>query len=183
MCLDRLDSRDSATQASRGRSGVWYAAAAAVLVLFGVVAPPLVESWTGVRPSVLRLVYAPLCHQMGERSLVLFGGPLAVCARCTGLYLGAVLGLAAGAWLFVGRPRTIPRPWLAALVLPTAVDGVLAALGVSPLGDVPRFALAIPAGCAAGVLLAIGIHDLVLLVASGRWVARRATDPRAVEES
>ena len=165
------------------RTGVMCATAAAAVVLLGVLAPPIVESWTGVRPSVLRLVYAPLCHQIDERSLALLSGPLAVCARCTGLYLGAVLGLASTCWLGIRRTSSVPRVWLGALVLPTAVDGVLAFVGSSPLTEWPRFVLALPAGGAAGFLLAIGIYDLVLLVAGRRWVARGATAPRAVEES
>lgn len=35
-----------------------------------------------------------VCHQKPERSFVLFGARLPVCARCTGIYLGAALGLA-----------------------------------------------------------------------------------------
>jgi uncharacterized membrane protein len=34
-----------------------------------------------------------ICHQRPERSFWLFGGSVAVCARCLGVYLGAALGL------------------------------------------------------------------------------------------
>jgi uncharacterized membrane protein len=164
------------------RAAVGYATVAALVVLLGVVLAPFLESWSGVRPSALRLVYAPLCHQIAERSLFVFGAPLAVCARCTGLYLGAMLGLALAKRLGVGRAAAVRRAWLGALVLPTLVDGALALLGLSPLADVPRFLLAIPAGGAAGMLLAVGIHDLVLLVAD-RLGVRSAPERGAVEES
>jgi uncharacterized membrane protein len=37
--------------------------------------------------------YAIVCHQRPERSFWVFGGGIAVCSRCLGIYLGAALGL------------------------------------------------------------------------------------------
>lgn len=37
-------------------------------------------------------VFAPFCHQSPERCFFLWGYPLAVCGRCTGIYLGFLLG-------------------------------------------------------------------------------------------
>jgi hypothetical protein len=34
-----------------------------------------------------------ICHQRPERSFALWGTPLPVCARCTGIYLGAAIGV------------------------------------------------------------------------------------------
>ena len=36
--------------------------------------------------------FAIVCHQQPERSFLLFGGTVAVCSRCLGIYLGAALG-------------------------------------------------------------------------------------------
>lgn len=41
------------------------------------------------------LVGYAICHQIPERSFVLGGRPLPLCARCTGTFLGAMVGLAA----------------------------------------------------------------------------------------
>jgi len=38
------------------------------------------------------LVFTPFCHQLPDRSFHLLGVPLAVCARCTGIYLGIFIG-------------------------------------------------------------------------------------------
>lgn len=38
------------------------------------------------------LVFTPICHQIPSRSFHLFGEPLAVCARCLGIYFGALGG-------------------------------------------------------------------------------------------
>jgi hypothetical protein len=45
---------------------------------------------------VLQRGFRLVCHQQPERSISLFGGHVAVCARCLGIYLGATLGAAAG---------------------------------------------------------------------------------------
>lgn len=37
--------------------------------------------------------FALVCHQRPERSFSFFGGSVAVCSRCLGIYLGAALGL------------------------------------------------------------------------------------------
>ncbi len=42
---------------------------------------------------VLHLGFALVCHQRPERCFWIFGAPVAVCARCLGIYLGAALGL------------------------------------------------------------------------------------------
>jgi uncharacterized membrane protein len=36
--------------------------------------------------------FSKVCHQLPERSLVLFGAPVAICVRCLGIYAGTALG-------------------------------------------------------------------------------------------
>ena len=56
--------------------------------------------------AIVRLAGAEVCHQRADRSFHLRGRPLAVCGRCTGLYLSAALGL-----LLSTAPRRRPtRP-------------------------------------------------------------------------
>lgn len=57
-----------------------------------------------------------ICHQIPERSFFINGRQMPLCARCTGTFLGAVLGLAA--MLAYGRRRAAGLP-------PIAVLGVL----------------------------------------------------------
>jgi uncharacterized membrane protein len=59
-----------------------------------------------------------ICHRIPERSFILNGRQLPLCARCTGTFLGAVLGLTA--MLLLGRRRASrlpPVPVLAVLVI------------------------------------------------------------------
>jgi uncharacterized membrane protein len=37
--------------------------------------------------------FALVCHQRTERCFWIFGAPVAVCARCLGIYVGAAIGL------------------------------------------------------------------------------------------
>ncbi len=68
-----------------------------------------------------------VCHQFPEHSHHVAGVPLPLCARCTGLYLGALLTMIFHAWR---RPRAmgVPRPWvlfaLALFFFAWAGDGV-----------------------------------------------------------
>ncbi|HKJ27474.1 MAG TPA: DUF2085 domain-containing protein [Anaerolineales bacterium] len=45
-----------------------------------------------------------ICHQIVERSFAVNGQPIALCARCTGMYLGAMIAMAYQ--LFLGRRRS-----------------------------------------------------------------------------
>jgi uncharacterized membrane protein len=127
---------------------------------------------------LLRLTYAPVCHQMPERSLAAAGLPLPVCTRCTGLYLGGLAGLVAGA-LRRGRGWRAPhRVWLLAALAPSGVDFVLGHLGGPALSNVPRLLVAFPAGVVAGLFLCEGLADLGRMIRTGRRPAGLATGAR-----
>jgi len=72
-----------------------------------------------------------VCHQASERSFHVAGFQLAVCARCTGLYLG----LALGACFYplvrsLKQADELPYRWLFAAALPMAIDHYLDYLGI-----------------------------------------------------
>ena len=72
-----------------------------------------------------------MCHQLPERSFWIAGHPLAVCARCLGIYAG----FAVAAALYplarsLKNMRTPRREWLAVALLPTTVDFLLGMTGV-----------------------------------------------------
>jgi len=78
-------------------------------------------------PDLLAVVihgaYGKVCHQIPERCLSIEGHPMAVCARCFGIYAGFLGGLLiyplARVRLGVGLPR---RRWLVLALLPLAID-------------------------------------------------------------
>ncbi len=135
-------------------------------------APALAGSGDG-RGGLLRAFYAPMCHQSAERCMQVAGFPQAVCARCSGLYLGGVAGLLLGALLVAGRGMRPRGLWLALALAPTVVDALLPWVGLPQLPNLPRLLLAFPAGAMAGLFLAVGLTDLTIRDRS------RASDPGA----
>jgi uncharacterized membrane protein len=107
--------------------------------------------WLLVHSPVLGLAlqrgFALACHQQPERSFVLFGGSVAVCARCLGIYLGAALGLVI----------CVPREFAWRLLLSTAainlVDWIAELGGLHGNLMLARFALGAALGISAAMLV------------------------------
>lgn len=97
-----------------------------------------------------------LCHGRPNRCLSVGGYRLAVCARCTALYLGMVSGLLVE--LAYGLPSTQFVPVLLLMVLPTAVDGATQLLGKRESTNRLRVTTGYPAGIGFILLLRIVVH-------------------------
>ena len=143
-----------------GRWAVRFGAVAALAFLIATLLPALLDGVGAPGGSALRSALHPLCHQFPSRSLTWWGQPLAVCARCEGLYLGGALAL-----LFAAIRRETPRVpaglrWLALAAAPTALDALVVFSGGAGLPNAPRLLISVPAGFAAGLYLAAGLADL-----------------------
>lgn len=94
-------------------------AAIAIVAAFLYIAPP------GFWGKMDAIGYA-VCHQLDERSFHVDGQRFPLCARCSGMYLGAVLGIV---YLTLTQPRSAgmpPKPVIVLLALfglVFAVDG------------------------------------------------------------
>lgn len=117
----------------------------------------------GVLGKADALGYA-VCHRIEVRSFHVNGRPLPLCARCTGMYLGAVAGLVYQ--IVVGRRRTAMPPWrvivvLAVFVAAFGVDGLNSYLQLFPhapkLYD-PQNWLRLLTGTGMGIVLAAGLY-------------------------
>ncbi|MBZ5640029.1 MAG: DUF2085 domain-containing protein [Acidobacteriia bacterium] len=150
---------------ANGRWAVRLGAAGAVVFVAGAVLPAAIDAAGLPGGSVLRAAYHPLCHQMPSRSLPWAGHPVAVCARCAGLYLGGTLGLLLAS--LARRAAQVPPGlrWLALAAMPTALDVMAGQVFGAGLPNVPRLLLSLPAGFVAGLYLAAGLADL----GGSRW--------------
>jgi len=147
------------TSGRQSRIVLAIATGAVLIWTGGVVLAPWLSDHGSVLGGWLRLLYRPGCHQMAERCLDLGFGPLAVCARCAGLYLGCCLGLLSTT--IIGRSlRPKPR-WLAIVALPTAIDFVAARIGLPSASNWARFILATPLGLLTGLFLADALIEIV----------------------
>lgn len=122
-----------------GRNRLALLTYAVVLILVvmwnaGIVLAPLMASVGGepsTLSSLLHYTYGRVCHQIDARSFHIDGYSLAVCARCSGIYLGYFLGLMVYPIKnSLSRTELPHRFWLIAALVPVAVDVAGGYLGV-----------------------------------------------------
>lgn len=104
----------------------------------------------GGGPAVLRLPFRLLCHGIASRCLTLWGEPMPICARCTGIYAGLFVGISLFAIAWRRIDVRVAR-WLATIMaVPIAVDGIAQALrlreSTNPLRLITGFAVALTFG-------------------------------------
>ena len=129
---------DSTQRATRLVIGI--ATLGALLWTGGTFLAPWLTAHDSVLGGWMRLVYRPGCHQIADRCLDFGFGPMAVCARCAGLYIGGCLGLL---WTLIRNTPTRPRPlWLAAFAIPTVLDFAAGQLGLPSFGSWIRMVVA-----------------------------------------
>ena len=170
---------ESALRETRARRA-WALALACAASLVGlIVAAPLLRAG-GVRAAAEALYggFGLVCHQLGGRSFHVEGEPLAVCARCFGLYAGTLAGVAAYPLARALTRRDLPaRAWMLAAAVPTSVDFVLGFFGVWENTHASRFLTASLLGFVMAFYIVPGLVDLSLTP----W--RRLFRPRAATET
>ena len=100
-----------------------------------------------------------VCHQETVRSFFVWGVPLPVCARCSGLYGGAAIAALGILWMAVAGARRplshrAARTLILVAAVPTAVSLVAEFGGVTDPGNAGRAFLGFPLGAA--VTLVVG---------------------------
>lgn len=137
---------------------VWYAllvGTGTLLVL--ALLPPLLSAEMG---AVIRQSFAPVCHQMPSRSLHIGGEPVAICDRCSGIYLGLVVGVAATGWGgSLWEPfGTTGRYLLLGSLVTLGIDWIAPLLGLWENGPISR----VPTGLLFGGVAASYVADRLL---------------------
>jgi uncharacterized membrane protein len=159
-------------QGSRVRWGV-YAAAGLLVFAWLLSTPP------GILGKADALGYA-VCHRIPERSFHVIERPLPLCARCSGMYLGALVGLVFQFGVFGKRSGGPPRRLLPVLVLlfgAFGFDGAnsfLHLLGIEIGPYEPSNLLRLITGTGMGLVIAAGIVPAFNQTAWVEWDERPA---------
>jgi uncharacterized membrane protein len=123
-----------------------------------VVANRLDAGVSRVAASAIYVAGSVVCHQKPERSFRLAGQPLPVCARCTGIYIGAALAVVALAGWTAGvrrnRASVMDAPRVRRIGL-VALAPTLATLAWEwTIGTTPSNAVRAAAGLPIGAVVA-----------------------------
>jgi uncharacterized membrane protein len=97
--------------------------------------------------------FSLVCHQQAERSFFLFGGTVAVCARCLGIYLGAAVGM-----LFRVSRQLAWRLLMTAAAI-NLIDWLAEFSGLHGNWMPARFALGLTLGAAAAMLVGANAEE------------------------
>ncbi|AKT36309.1 DUF2085 domain-containing protein [Chondromyces crocatus] len=117
------------------------------LVLIGVLpwGLPVARAYfeLGVVGDALDRMFAPMCHRLPERTLVVTSVLMPVCSRCAGIFSGLVVGA------MIARPLLSMRTWRVLLCIASAAmvgDVVIQELGIRPLSHSARLATGFSVG-------------------------------------
>lgn len=102
---------------------------------------------------LLRVFFSPVCHQEIARSLSLWSKPLAVCARCTGIYAGFTLAVFAYPVVRARWSQPLRLPGLAAFLALTVLDYAGTLAGIWENTALSRLATGLVAGAGLGLFL------------------------------
>ena len=124
---------------------------------------PYLKSRSSPWATLAYAVYKPLCHQVAGRSLHCFSHPLAVCARCTGIYLGFLLGLGLYPFLRGWRQLRLPSARVFFIVsTPIVVDTAANFLRLWQTSNALRLATGVIWGTILPFYFITGLADLLI---------------------
>jgi uncharacterized membrane protein len=123
-----------------------------------VLAVPYLLSHGYVVGLVVQRAFSLVCHQRPERSFWMFGAPVAVCARCLGIYLGAAIGL------LLRTSRSLAMRLLVVGAFVNLLDAAAEAAGLHGNWMTARFFLGFALGAAAALLVSSSMQPSATLI-------------------
>ncbi len=112
------------------RRTAYFTLAGAAIWLALIFLAPLLRFVDSRWHVLIYTIFSPTCHQIESRCFLVFGFPLAVCARCLGIYMGFLFGVL----LFLKEspfPPLLPRTKTFVLVTcPLVLDSLGNLLGI-----------------------------------------------------
>jgi uncharacterized membrane protein len=144
---------------------LWSVMAAGALLIVGLIfsAPLAMAHDDGFLALAVYGAFSHVCHQRPERSFFVMGHQLAVCARCTGVYVGvATAALIYPLVRSLKRVDTPQRRWLFIAAVPLVIDFGLEFLGLWHNTHLSRFTTGALLGAVALFYIMPGLMELSL---------------------
>jgi uncharacterized membrane protein len=144
---------------------MWFVSAAGSVVLVSLIigAPLALNAGHAFWGLAIYGAFSHVCHQIPERSFFIAGHQFAVCARCTGLYLGfAVATVSYPLVRSLKRTKAPARKWLFLAAAPLAVDFAVGFLGIWENTHSSRFITGALLGAVSVFYVMPGLMDLSL---------------------
>ena len=130
---------------------------------------PYLRSQSSSLEMFLYSLFSALCHQIPGRSFFCFGYPLAVCARCLGIYSGFLAGLLFYPFLNGFSSLHLPSTRSFFLVtIPIGIDTLGNFFHVWATPNWPRFVLGFIWGIILPFYFIVGIADMIISLARKR---------------
>lgn len=117
------------------------------LALAALSAPYLLTHHSAFVGFELQRAFALVCHQHPDRSFWIFGAPVAVCARCLGIYSGAAIGMV------LRTSRSVAFQLLATAAAFNIFDAIGELVGLHGNWVTARFVLGLLLGAAGALLI------------------------------
>jgi uncharacterized membrane protein len=156
---------------------MWFTVAAGSLMVMSLIvgAPLALNAGHPFWGLTIYRAFSYVCHQIPERSFFVEGHPFAVCARCTGLYVGFTVAVLAYPLVrSLRQTEAPPRKWLFIAAAPLAIDFTVGFLGIWNNTHFSRFATGALLGSVSVFYVMPGFMDLSLRA----WRAKRKDSSR-----
>ena len=137
------------------------------LIIAALAAPLLLSRSFATAAFFTYLPFSFVCHQMPERSFSLMRHPLAVCHRCSGIYLGFFLGTLLSSFLF-RIPRRLWRSCVLSAAALLALDALLPVTGIWSGFWLCRFLTGLIFGIVAAPFAVIGLDEILKTISRQR---------------
>lgn len=173
--LGRLMGKNfSSTKTQKIRLVYFFTCAGTLIWIGGIFFAPYLKSQSSSLDMYVYALFSPLCHQIPGRSFFCFGYPLAVCARCLGIYSGFLAGLLFFPLLNGFSSLRLPSNRSFFLVtIPIGIDTLGNFIHLWATPNWPRFVLGLIWGVILPFYLIAGISDLLITLTIKRQKERQ----------
>ena len=142
------------------------------LVIAMFASPALLSSSFPKAAFFIRFPFSFFCHQMPERSFTFLQHSLAVCHRCSGIYLGLFIGTQTASFFFRMPPRA-QRACILATAAVLALDPVVPFTGIWGGFWLSRFLTGLAFGIAAAPFAVMGVGELMRMFCPWKTLKRK----------